>query len=114
MGLFFYFDRYLHIFYEKVYRDANDRQELIQTLSWSDAAKKLTWKNQLDWFHSHIRTKITNGSKIAKKASAWFRVTYEWLNQNRETQDQYTVPPLLSYAWIVYPVLMKIYDEKNN
>jgi hypothetical protein len=127
----------LHIFYKEVYHHANDEQELIETVPWSDVSKKLTWKNQLDWFTCYTGIKITNGSEIAKKASAWFRVTYERLNnqtkqsrkkrnrkrnnrmennqqQNQEVQDPYKVRRLYSFAWIVYPVLMKIYDDKQK
>jgi hypothetical protein len=100
----------------------------------------LTWKNQLDWITFYTKTEVTNDSEIAKKASAWFRVTYKWLNnqtkkqskkrkkrnrkrknrmannqrQNQDRQDPYKPQPLLSFAWIVYPVLMHIYDEKQK
>jgi hypothetical protein len=66
-----------------------------------------------------------------KKASAWFQVTYKWLNNqtkpikmnskrknpainNQEQQYRYKYQPLLSFAWIVYPILMKIYDNNHR
>jgi hypothetical protein len=130
----------LRIFYEEVYHHANDEQQLIEIVPWSDVSKKLTWKNQLDWFTFYNKIEITDDSEVAKKASAWFRVTYKWLNkqtkqsekkkkkrnrkrknrmannqqQNQKPQAQYKFQPLFSFAWIVYPVLMKIYDEKQK
>ena len=78
-----------------------------------------------------------------KKASAWFRVTYQCLSdqikkkkkkrrnrrrknriennqqqrqqqQNQKSQNRNNLQLLFSFAWIVYPILMKIYDEKQN
>lgn len=100
--------------------------------------EKLTWKNQADWFASNSEMEITNDTEIAQKASAWFRATYRWahpqMKQNKKkkrrnrkrknrmvenqqqqpSQNQQRPQPLLSFAWIVYPVLMKIYDEKRK
>ncbi len=122
-------NRYLRIFYEEIYHRAMNEQELIEETSWSEAAKKLTWNNQLHWFSFYNKNEITTSSEIAKKASAWFCVTYEWLNNqtkekrnrkrknqrvNNHRQGQKISQRLLSFAWIVYPILMKIYDDKTK
>ena len=104
----------------------------MENIQWSDVSKQLIWKNQLDLFAFSNQTEITNDSEIMKKASAWFRVTYKWLHsqmkkirtnnkrkrKNRMPNTQQQGPnkpqPLLSFAWIVYPVLMKIYDNKQE
>jgi hypothetical protein len=129
----------LRIFYEDIYHHANDRDQLIESVQWSDVLKKLTWKNQLDLFTYCSKNEITNDSEVCKKAAAWFRVTYKWLNnqakrskknkkrnrkrknrmannqrQNQERENRYKPQPLFSFAWIVYPVLMQIYDEKQE
>ncbi len=103
-------------------------------VNWVDISKKLTWKRQLDWFTFYHKIEITNDSEIAKKASAWFRVTYQWLynqlkqNENKkikrdrtttdneriQQQNQLRSQRFLSFAWIVYPILMKIYDENTT
>ena len=81
---------------------------------------------------------ITNDTEIAKKASAWFRVTYQWAHnqwkqkgkkkkrnrkrknriashqQQQSSQNQQKFQPILSFAWIVYPILMKVYDKKQK
>jgi len=121
----------LRIFYEEIYQHANDDGQLTETFQWSDALKKLTWKNQLILFSFYSRKETTDDSEIMKKASAWFQVTYKWLNNqtkpiktnrkrrnpatnNQEQQYRYKYQPLLSFAWIVYPVLMKIYDNNHK
>jgi hypothetical protein len=124
-----YFDRYLRSFYEEIYHREMDKQELMEEKSWSEASKKLTWHNQFHWFSFHSKNEITINSEIAKKASAWFCVTYKWLvNQtkmkrntkrmNRDNNNHTTIQQkyhgLLSFAWIVYPILMKIFDEKTK
>lgn len=64
--------------------------------------------------------------EIDKKASAWFRVTYEpWMgymkrkqtkagstHEHEGTQDRYR--GLFSFAWLVYPVLLKIFQERED
>ncbi len=120
------FDRYLRIFYDEIYHHAMDKHELIEETSWSEASKKLTWHNQLHWFSFYNTNEINTGSEIIKKASAWFRITYKWLDnqtkkkRNRKRKNrkqnnhQQKSQQLLSFAWIVYPVLMKIFDEKTK
>ncbi len=123
----------MRIFYEDIYQHANDNGQLTEKFQWSDVLKKLIWKNQLTLFSFYNREDVRNDSEIMKKASAWFQVTYQWLNnqtkptknstkrrnpmtdnqqQNPEQQYRYKYQPLFSFAWIVYPVLMKIYDNK--
>ena len=110
-------NRYLRIFYEEIYHGE---------ISWSEASKKLTWNNQLNWFSFYSKNELTKSTEIAKKASAWFRVTYKWLNKqtnekrNRKRKNQKVnnhqqiSQRLLSFAWIVYPILMKVYDDKDT
>lgn len=123
------------MFYEEIYHQAMNKQELLDNVPWSSASKTLTWKSQLRWFESLNKNEITISSEIIKKASAWFRVTYKWLinqtkptkknkkrnrkrknriKKNQEQQNRFKSPPLLSFAWIVYPILMKIYDIKQE
>lgn len=74
----------------------------------------------------HVR--LPPNDEIQKKASAWFRVTYEpWMtylkkkrkNQKKNsmadgerTDDRYN--GFFSFAWLVYPVLLKIFQEKQD
>ena len=128
-----YVRRYLRIFYDEIYHHAMHKQELIEEVSWVEASKKLKWSNQLHWFSHHSKNEITTASEIAKKASAWFRVTYKWLgNQTKKNEkkkkkrknpkkniqqqlhSQRKFQRLLSFAWIVYPILIKIYDDKTE
>ncbi len=119
----------MRIFYDEIYHRAMDKQELIEEKSWSEASKKLTWHNQLHWFLFYNKNEITTGSEIVKKASAWFRITYRWLDnqtskerdrkrknrgQNDHQKDEQKSQGLQSFAWIVYPVLMKIVDDKTK
>lgn len=101
-------------------------------MKWSKVSKKITWKNQLNGF-PHDDTETLE--EVKKKASAWFRVTYEpWIlymkkyrkdkkkkqtnmnnQQTRQQQQQREYfKGLFSFAWIVYPVLLEIFDEKNE
>ena len=130
----------MHIFYEEVYHHVEDKEDSTSVDPWSDVVKKLSWKNQADWFPFYSKMEITNDTEVAKKASAWFRVTYQWAHnqmkqkpdqkknkrnrkrksrraknqQQQPSQNQQRSQPLLSFAWIVYPILMKIYDEKQK
>ncbi len=97
-------------------------------MKWTDISKKLTWKNQLDTFEFHNQT--TSFEEIKKKASAWFRITYEpWMiyvkknrknknknmpTNNQQVEEQQQFKGLFSFAWLAYPVLLKIFNEKEN
>ena len=92
---------------------------------WSDVTKKLTWQNQLTLFEFYIGYEITKNNEIMKKASAWFRVTYKWLigekrskkksqRKRRRPEENNNQQRFLSFAWIVYPVLMEIYDKHEQ
>lgn len=101
---------------------------------WPEASKKLTWRKQIDWFEFYTNSEFTIETEMAKKASAWFRVTYQWLysqlkqNQNKkikreqtatgneqmQQQNQSRSQRFLSFAWIVYPILLKIHNEKST
>ncbi|CAF4083207.1 unnamed protein product [Adineta steineri] len=128
-------DKYLRIFYEEIYNHAHDADQLLETVQWADVSKKLTWKSQFDLFLFNSKCDITIDSEIMKKASAWFRVTYKSFydqmkekktsrkrkksrmannrEQNSNQHYQNKFDRLLSFAWIVYPILMKIYDTKH-
>lgn len=135
--LFACFIRYLRNFYEEIYHQANEKGELRHPIAWTEASKELKWQNQLNWYSFLNKDETTNTSEIMKKASAWFRVTYKWISnkleakkkgrnrkrknrmtdqqqQNQELKNRKKSQPFCSFAWIVYPVLLEIYDEKQN
>lgn len=98
-------NKYLHIFYKDIYEDLAKKNEEIR--SWSETSKDLSWKKQLNWFEFHTKTDFSIDNELAKKASAWFTVTYNPEQKKHSIETQ----PLFSFAWIVYPILMKIFDE---
>lgn len=125
--------RYLHIFWEQFYQPISDEstdKPQEETTKWSEISKKLTWKNQLDVFEFHDQTALYD--EVKKKASAWFHVTYDpWMKHmkknsrntianrnmhanNQQTEQHQQSKELFSFAWLVYPVLLKIFDEKEN
>jgi hypothetical protein len=85
----------------------------------------LTWKNQLDLFEFHNQP--ASFGEVKKKASAWFRITYErWMiyirksqknknkNRNNQQEEQHEqFKGLFSFAWVVYPVLLDIFNENE-
>ena len=113
-----FYRRYLHLFWQEFYQSEQEE------VTWSTISEKLTWKNQLDLLEFHLTAPPFE--EINKKASAWFRVTYEpWMaymkrkqkNQpdgqgQRTVQDRYR--GLFSFAWLVYPVLLKIFQERED
>jgi hypothetical protein len=123
----------LRIFWEQFYKptsedSADESQE--ETTNWSEVSKKLTWKNQLERLEYNGR--MMAYEEVKKKASAWFNVTYEpwmtymkknnrnkmknrdWPRHNHQAEEQQRFKGLFSFAWIVYPVLLAIFKEKNE
>ncbi len=118
------FFRYLRLFWQEFYQSSDEEE-----VKWSEISKKLTWKNQLDVFEYDNRT--ASFEEVKKKASAWFRITYEpWMiyikkNQKNKNKNR-NIPPnnqreqqheqfkgLFSFAWVVYPVLLDIFSENQ-
>jgi hypothetical protein len=125
--------RYMRIFWEQFYQprsDGSTDEPEVETEKWAEISKKLTYKNQLDIYEFHHQT--MSNDEVKKKASAWFHVTYDpwmkYMNKNsrstmrnpnmaangHETEKQQRFKGLFSFAWLVYPVLLKIFDEKEN
>jgi hypothetical protein len=95
-------------------------------------SKKLTWRNQLEVFE--IDGPATSYEEVKKKASAWFKTTYEpWMihiekyqktlkknrymlrtNEREEKQVHQRYNGLFSFAWVIYPVLLRIFQEKED
>ncbi|UJR07128.1 hypothetical protein I4U23_011416 [Adineta vaga] len=121
-------DKYLHIFYEELYQHAFDKGQLNEDFQWSDVFKKLNWKNQFNLFEYYNKDQITNENEIMKKASAWFYVTYKWFidqiesskkskkrhRKRQKPNENNQQPSFFSFAWIVYPVIMEIYDNNKQ
>ena len=119
--------RYLAHFWQIFYQSIG-RSEDEERVDWSKISNKLTWKNQLDLFEFHSIT--PDYDEIEKKASAWFRVTYEpWIAHVKRKQEGRTrteaasirVYPeqeryrgLFSFAWLVYPVLLRIFQQRED
>lgn len=119
--------RYLAHFWQIFYRStgASDGEEQVD---WSTISNKITWKNQLDLFEFHSTT--PDYEEIEKKASAWFRVTYEpWIthvknkqgkgtrtntSSTRDHPEQERYRGLFSFAWLVYPVLLRIFQQRED
>ncbi len=125
--------RYLRIFWEQFYQPRNSEstdEPQEETTKWSEISKKLTWKNQFDVLEDHDQ--ITSFDEVKKKASAWFHVTYDpWIkymkkngrssmkNRHMSTIDHRTEKEqrfkgLFSFAWLIYPVLLKIVNQKED
>ena len=109
--------RYLRLFWQQFYQPTDESEE--ETTKWSEISKKLTWKNQLDIFEYYKRGNLYD--EVKKKASAWFQITYEpWITyvkknrKNKPENQQERFKGLFSFAWLVYPVLLEIFDEKRN
>lgn len=98
-------------------------------MDWSKISKELTWKRQLELLKHHDRE--SHLEEVKKKASAWFRVTYEpWMTylkkkQKKSSQTRQPIRPegeprqeqykgFFSFAWLAYPVLLKILAEKED
>jgi hypothetical protein len=125
-----FFIRYLRLFWQEFYQSTDEPEEEEEDVKWSEISKKLTWKNQLEIFEYHNQTK--SYEEVQKKASAWFRITYEpWMkyvkknrknkkkNKNRlinnqQAEQQERFKGLFSFAWLVYPVLLEIFKEKEK
>ncbi|CAM2712695.1 unnamed protein product [Rotaria socialis] len=121
-------EKYLHLFWEEFYQVANESQD--EQVKWSEVSKKLTWKGQIDLLK--FNDKESELEEAKKKASAWFRATYQtWiikinkyrksqknkpntLANNQQTEEPKGFKELFSFAWIVYPVLLEIYDETQS
>jgi hypothetical protein len=97
--------RYIQMFWQDFYQSPKENEEL-DLLVWQKAATQLTWHNQLDladFYDKHF-------NHVECKASAWFYVTYEEELHNNEIVVQQS-DRLYSFAWLVYPVLLHIYDR---
>lgn len=117
--------RFLQMFWREFYEmddSSNDESDEDDTkISWSKVKKELTWKNQFELLAFYQR-KENCVERVKQKASAWFTVTYEpWRRYLQQAQrslksDQKPVKydGLLSFAWLVYPVLLTIFQEKND
>ncbi|CAF4632361.1 unnamed protein product, partial [Rotaria socialis] len=121
-------EKYLHLFWEEFYQVANESQD--EQVKWSEVSKKLTWKGQIDLLK--FNDKESELEEAKKKASAWFRATYQtWiikinkyrksqknkpntLANNQQTEEPKGFKELFSFAWIAYPVLLEIYDETQS
>jgi hypothetical protein len=113
----------LRVFWEQFYQIVDDESK-EETSKWSLASKNLKWDNQFTLFEFH--NKIESDMKeVKKKASAWFRVTYNpwiaYIRQNNKTKNQrqseaqqWQFRELFSFAWLVYPVLLNIFEEKQK
>jgi hypothetical protein len=119
------FFRYLRLFWQEFYQSEDEEEEV----KWSEISKELTWKKQIRVLEFHNLT--ASFEEVKKKASAWFRVTYEpWMiyikkyqknknktrnippnNQQEEEHEQFK--GLFSFAWVVYPVLLDIFSENE-
>lgn len=97
--------RYIRLFWRKFYQLPQENEE-SDPLVWQKAAKQLTWHNQLElagFYQKHC-------DGIEHKASAWFYVTYkDELNNHQPTTNQND--RLYSFPWLVYPILLHIYDR---
>ncbi|CAF1676730.1 unnamed protein product [Rotaria magnacalcarata] len=121
-------EKYLHLFWEEFYQVTDESQD--EQVKWSEVSKQLTWKGQIDVLTFNDKESVLEEAK--KKASAWFRVTYQtWIIQinkyrksqknkpntltnNQQTEEPKDFKELFSFAWIVYPVLLEIYDETRS
>ncbi len=121
--------RYLRDFWEEFYQPVDEQQK--DTVKWSEISKELTWRNQFELFECR-NNESTSCEEVKKKASAWFHVTYDpWIKymkknkknttnnrnahgNNYESEKQQRFKDLFSFAWLIYPVLLKIFDEKEN
>lgn len=117
--------RYLAQFWQIFYRSTGISEDEDQ-MDWSKISSKLTWKNQLDLFEFHSIT--PEYDEVEKKASAWFRVTYEpWLDYIKKKQPGATATKitltnpvheryrgLFSFAWLVYPILLRIFQQRED
>ena len=79
----------------------------------------MNWANQIGYYD--FITKQGINDEIKKKASAWFRVTYDpWIayvkksRKKRQEDVHHRYEGLFSFAWIVYPVLFSIYDMNKS
>ena len=121
------FTRYLHIFWEPFFQseELNDNDGATGATSrWSTASKKLSWNTQMQLLENDNELRACE-EEIKKKASAWFRVTYEpWMIHLRRHSRMNTRsaagsdPPnqqrqLFSFAWLVYPVLFSIFQGRT-
>ena len=116
--------RYLHLFWQEFYQSTNESDD-DEPLDWSKISRKLNWRNQLEMLELHLRTPPYE--EIQKKASAWFHVTYKpwttYLDKKRKNQkkkaakmmpDEDRYKNFFSFAWLVYPILLKIAQEKED
>ena len=123
-----FYVRYLRLFWEEFYQSNDESDE--EKEKWIEVSKKLTWKNQTIMFEKHYQMPLLD--EVKKKASAWFGVTYgPWMKyakkkqrdmnkrqtipiNNQEVQTQSRFNRLFSFAWLVYPVLLEIYNENKR
>jgi hypothetical protein len=73
----------------------------------------------VDIFEFYKKTKLYD--EVKEKASAWFRISYEpWITyvkkirKNKPENQHERFKGLFSFAWLVYPILFEIFDEKKN
>ncbi len=125
----------MHIFWREFYQskispdenvECEQEQESDNTPKWSGIAKKLKWTNQLVVWDFYNLDKSPM-DEVKQKASAWFQITYEpWIKymkqnvrtnrtrlQERPNEQSQQFRELLSFAWLVYPVLLEIYKDKD-
>ena len=118
----------MHHFWQEFYQSSSESTD-EERLNWWKISKELTWKHQLELLKHHNRE--SHLEEVKKKASAWFRVTYEpWMTylkkkQKKSSQTWQSIHPgeesrqerykeFFSFAWLVYPVLWKILYEKED
>ncbi|CAM4955855.1 unnamed protein product [Rotaria socialis] len=101
-------NKYIQIFWQEFYQLSME-DENVEPDFWKKVSQQLSWHNQLvvaDYYEKH-------SIYVEQKASAWFYVTYkEELNNHGDMTNQQG--RLYSFAWLVYPVLLHIYDCHRN
>jgi hypothetical protein len=106
-----FYHRYIRYFWQEFYQSTQEDEESSLQL-WQTVSRKLTWRNQLEVADKNSKYSV----EVEKKASAWYHVTYEQLVSRliRKNQMIRTNDDLFSFAWIAYPVLFRIVDEKTS
>lgn len=103
--------RYVRYFWQEFYQSTQEDEGPSANL-WETVRRKLTWRNQLELAEKNSKYSV----EVEKKASAWYRVTYEQLVSRLIRRDRMirTNGDLFSFAWIAYPVIFRIADERTQ
>ena len=106
--------RYIQHFWQEFYLPSRSAESALEEQEpsarlWQTVSSQLTWHNQLECADFHQK----HPTQVDQKGSAWFYVTYQERRKKKPAAENKR-EEFFSFAWLIYPVLFHIYDERGQ